>query len=128
MEPNYANGSVVLVWKTAPRSQLKVGDVIIFQETNGDELIKRIALIRAWNPETPKGNWPHPNGGRLIPFSLLFTDYFGRVAKGKTPRPSPQNTIYVLGDNLVDSDDSRTYGPIRLDQVLGKVIPQNGGQ
>ena len=127
MEPNYADGSIVLVWKTAPRAKLKVGDVIIFRDAKGDELIKRIALIQAWKPQVPIGSWPHPNGGRLIPFSLLLGDYFKRVKNNETPRPNSRNTIYVLGDNLVDSDDSRTFGPIRLDQVLGKVIPQNGG-
>lgn len=31
--------------------------------------------------------------------------------------------LYVLGDNLLVSDDSRNFGPIRPSQVLGKVIP-----
>lgn len=127
MEPSYADGSIGLVWKTAPRARLKAGDVIIFRDSRGEELIKCIALIRAWNPTVPTGNWPHPNGGRLIPFSLLFGSYFQRVASGQRTRPQPQNTIYVLGDNLVDSDDSRSFGPIRPNQILGKVIPQNGG-
>ena len=30
--------------------------------------------------------------------------------------------IFVLGDNQLDSFDSRKYGPIKMDQVLGKII------
>ena len=46
MSPTYENGDTVLVWKSAPRSLLKPGMVIIFRDTNGDELIKRIAFYR----------------------------------------------------------------------------------
>ena len=123
MEPGYSNGDTVLVWRTFPISQLKPRDVIIFRDKNGDELIKRVAFIRAWQPKSPIADWAHPNGGRLIPAHVLWDDYFDRVASGKQPAPSKQNTIYVLGDNLVVSDDSRHFGPISPSQVLGKVIP-----
>jgi signal peptidase I len=124
MEPNFHNGSTVLVWKTASTANLQPGDVIIFRDKKGDELIKRIAFIRKqWQPESPTGFYAHPNGGRLIPYSILFDDYFKRVKAGKTLRPAAENSIYVLGDNLVDSDDSRNFGPISPQQILGKVVP-----
>ncbi|MCW3059993.1 MAG: signal peptidase bacterial type [Capsulimonas sp.] len=127
MEPTYHNNDVVLVWKSYPRDLLKPGDVIIFKDTNGDELIKRIAFIRPWRPLPPAGSYPNPNGGRLIPFAYLFTGddhfYFDRVAKGLTPPPAANRVIYVLGDNLANSDDSRFIGPISYKQVLGKVVP-----
>jgi signal peptidase I len=34
----------------------------------------------------------------------------------------PANHIYVVGDNLEVSDDSRTFGPIPLRSVIGKVL------
>ena len=77
MEPTYHNGDTVLVWKSVPRDSLKPGDVIIFRDKkNGDELIKRIALIRPWSPNLPQGMWALPNGGRLVPFSQLFVFTF----------------------------------------------------
>jgi signal peptidase I len=123
MEPTYSNGETVLVWKTYPMSLLKPGDVIVFRDRNDDELIKRVAFIRAWMPQPPQGDYANPNGGRLIPYTVLFGDYFAWVASGKTPRPAPENTIYVLGDNLLVSDDSRHFGPIAPGQILGKVVP-----
>lgn len=34
----------------------------------------------------------------------------------------PANHIYVVGDNLEVSEDSRTFGPIPLNSVIGKVL------
>ncbi len=123
MSPTYENGETVLVWTSAPRSKLKPGDVIIFRDTNGDELIKRIAFIRPWQPAPPPGDFHTINGNRRVPYPLLFGWYFHRVTSGKIPVPSPDRTVYVLGDNLRESDDSRHIGPISPRQVLGKVIP-----
>ncbi|BDI29776.1 hypothetical protein CCAX7_18270 [Capsulimonas corticalis] len=127
MEPTYHNGDTVLVWKSYPRDLLKPGDVIIFKDTNGDELIKRIAFVRPWRPAPPAGSYPNPNGGRLIPYNYLFTGdehfFFDRVAAGKIPAPAADRVIYVLGDNLANSDDSRFIGPIAYKQILGKVVP-----
>ena len=124
MSPTYENGDTVLVWKSAPRSLLKPGMVIIFRDTNGDELIKRIAFI---GPQyvhiPPNADWTTINGGRRIPFAALFNNYYARVASGQTPTPSADRDIYVLGDNLPESDDSRHIGPIRAQQILGKVVP-----
>jgi len=33
-----------------------------------------------------------------------------------------KNTIFVLGDNIENSIDSRIYGSINLDQVVGKAV------
>ena len=124
MEPTYHNGETVLVWKTAPRLWLKPGDVIIFRDTNGDELIKRIAFIRpVWQPTPPAGFYHAVSSGRPIPYSFLFGLYFQSVASGRILLPARDRTIYVLGDNLPESDDSRHIGPISPRQILGKVIP-----
>lgn len=34
----------------------------------------------------------------------------------------PVNHVYVIGDNLEVSEDSRTFGPIPLNTVVGKVL------
>ena len=34
----------------------------------------------------------------------------------------PENTIYVLGDNLHASEDSRAFGPVRIDRIIGKAV------
>ena len=34
----------------------------------------------------------------------------------------PEGTVYVLGDNLPKSQDSRAFGPVPQDRILGKVL------
>jgi len=123
MSPTYENGETVLVWTSAPRSKLKPGDVIIFRDSNGEELIKRIAFIRPWESTPPTGDFVTVNGARHVPYPLMFNGYFRAVAIGKVQTPIPSRTIYVLGDNLLESDDSRRIGPISPSQILGKVVP-----
>ncbi len=124
MSPTYEDGNTVLVWKSVPRTLLKPGVVIIFKDTNGDELIKRIAYVGPqYARRPPAADWTTINGSRKIPFPALFGDYYARVADGRTKAPAPGRDIYVLGDNLLESDDSRHIGPIRAGQILGKVVP-----
>ena len=124
MSPTYENGDTVLVWKSVPRSLLKPGMVIIFRDTNGDELIKRIAFIGPqYARQAPDADWTLINGSQKLPLPLLFSVYYGRIASGELPAPPPDRDIYVLGDNLLESDDSRHIGPIRASQILGKVVP-----
>jgi type IV secretory pathway protease TraF len=33
-----------------------------------------------------------------------------------------KNEIYIIGENLPESIDSREYGPILTNQILGKVV------
>ncbi len=124
MSPTYEDRDTVLVWKTVPRSLLKPGMVIIFRDTNGDELIKRIAFIGPqYARQAPDADWTTINGSRKVPLPELFSDYYARIASGQTAAPPPDRDIYVLGDNLPESDDSRHIGPIRARQILGKVVP-----
>lgn len=124
MSPTYEDGNTVLVWTSVPRSLLKPGMVIIFRDTNGDELIKRIAFIGPQYVRTPpNADWTTINGSRKIPFADLFNNYYARVVSGQIPTPSAGRDIYVLGDNLPESDDSRHIGPITAKQILGKVVP-----
>ena len=126
MYPTYHSGEMVVVWKTAPRSLLKPGDVIVFRQEK-DELIKRIVYVqRAPGPARLPAQVELPNGVRVRLadlFSPYISPYFAQVRDGLLPPPPPQNTIYVLGDNLPVSDDSRYFGPISPQQILGKVIP-----
>jgi signal peptidase I len=41
--------------------------------------------------------------------------YFG-------PEVVPAGSVFVLGDDRADSVDSRDYGPVPLDRVLGRVL------
>ena len=130
MEPTYHSGEAVVVWKLAPHDKLKPGDVIVFRQ-GSDELIKRIVYIA--DPKQA-GQFPPPGfppiltnpEGWYVPASappwMTFRLYFVKVNAGIVPTPPLDHTIYVAGDNFRNSDDSRDFGPIAPDQILGKVL------
>ena len=121
MMPTYHDGQNLLVWKTAPRQSLKIGDVIVLRAPDGGEIIKRIVFL-----QNPQGTEPLPveawtPQGKL-PFKTLFGDYFREIKFGIRPAPAPQETVYVLGDNHDHSEDSRAFGPVSPDHIIGKVL------
>lgn len=125
MDPSYHSGQTVLVWKLAPRSRLHPGDVIVFRQ-GSDELIKRIVFVAPPQEAAhfPPAGFPSiittPQGDQLP--GGIFDWYFMKVNLGLVPKPPVTNTIYVMGDNFPISDDSRHFGPISPDQILGRVI------
>ncbi len=126
MNPTFNSGDLVIVWKTVPRSSLKPGDVVVFKSVDGDELIKRIAAIQP-GPAPNFPAWLSLPDGRREAVAALFnpynSPYFADRLMGHLPPPAPDRTIYVLGDNLMHSNDSRDFGPISPRQLLGKVVP-----
>ena len=59
--------------------------------------------------------------GGVRPWRMLFLDHSRAVATGRLPKPPRENTLYMMGDNADNSGDSRVFGPIRPDQVVGQV-------
>lgn len=117
MSPTFHDGEAVLVSETASRTQLKQGDVVLVR-CGGEVLIKRVAYL----------------SGDVIPLpdAAAFArcrDYFEPVSSDAAtaeqdgePLRVPRGSIVVLGDNRTISDDSRSFGPVPLTDVLGKVM------
>ncbi|HXH60682.1 MAG TPA: signal peptidase I [Fimbriimonadaceae bacterium] len=104
MEPTLEPGRRLLIskayWLIGP---IKKGDIVVLNnKRENDVLIKRVYALGGDKVDLQNvpENWRLTNG-----------DYY--VPKGK---------IYVLGDNLPVSEDSRHYGPFDLKDVLGKVV------
>ena len=120
MEPTLHDGDALTAWKLIPRDKLREGDVVVFRDGDGSELIKRIVFVQnAQGTATPPELVQIPGGVR--PWRTLFLDYDRAVTAGHLPKPSRANTLYVMGDNTDNSEDSRVFGPIRPDQVVGQV-------
>lgn len=120
MEPTLHDGDGLTAWKLIPRDKLRAGDVVVFRDNDGAELIKRIVFVQnAAGTAAPPELIQIPGGVR--PWRMLFLDYNRAVATGRLPRPPRTNTLYVMGDNTDNSEDSRVFGPIRPDQVVGQV-------
>ena len=123
MQPSFRNGRAVLVWKTVPAVPLRAGDVVMIRGDDGVEMIKRIALIHQGSIADVRGPyWPHGLQRQPEPLGLMFSPYLAACDLGLARRPTADQTIWVVGDNFNNSYDSRDYGPISPDQLLGKVL------
>ncbi len=104
MEPTFHNGQRVLVakalWLVGP---IRRGDVVVIRgDQPGEYWIKRVVWLE----------------GDVV--DVTKQPYYWDFLSG--PYRVPRGHIYVLGDNLSESEDSRTWGALPLSRVLGKVM------
>jgi signal peptidase I len=117
MEPAFRNGQVVLVRKRTWGAQpLRRGEVVLIA-IDGQILIKRIYRLPGEIVDDP-----------------LIVDMTIANGADRFFRPSadarhvcrrlvvPENRIAVLGDNIRVSDDSRAFGPVPIESVVGSVV------
>ncbi|HVS59015.1 MAG TPA: signal peptidase I [Candidatus Saccharimonadales bacterium] len=142
METTLQNNDRLIVWKV-PRTWARItghdyipdrGDVIIFTEDlsaigqgsdkqlvkrviglPGDEVIVKAGKVMVYNSAHPKGfdpdqTFPYGKTTR-IPFTSGNLDY----------KLGPHQ-LFVMGDNRTVSEDSRSFGPINANQIIGKLV------
>ena len=82
-----------------------------------DEIVKRVVALPG---ETVEGHDGHVYVGGL----LLVEPYLrpGVRTEPFAARTVPAGTLWVMGDNRGDSEDSRYFGPIRRRTVVGRAF------
>ena len=141
MLPTFSDtGDVVLVsrlpyWATKRRRRKGPdrGDLVYASSPRkpGDTVCKRVIGIGGDLIEVE----PRPGFGRkgwLRPGTILETDAIerdGRSGSAEIPCRGagewvriPKGHVWLVGDNLSNSNDSRTYGPLPLRMVQGKIL------
>lgn len=128
MEPTLYEGDNLLVEKISPRlGKLDRGDIVVIRDASptftqeGKELIKRIIGIEGDSVELK-------DGGVYINGELLEEPYIKGVYTPPSHNPEnnrlmvPEGCVFVLGDNRVNSIDSRSFGPVEIDKVEAKAL------
>jgi signal peptidase I len=62
-----------------------------------------------------------PGGGGRLDLKRLFAGPGANVAVGDLPRVLAEDEWFVIGDNLDASTDSRERGPVRRQDIVGRV-------
>ena len=109
------------------------GNIVVFQEPNisnltltgSDQLIKRVIGLPGDHLVISNGkvtiyNKAHPKG-----FDPDSTLPYGKVigyTSGNINLTVPPNHIFVMGDNRPDSLDSRVFGTVPVNEILGKLV------
>ena len=143
MENTLQNDDRLIVWKL-PRTVARVtghayvpnrGDIIIFNEGNlasygqanvtqlvkrviglpGDRVVVKDGKITVYDKQSPAGFDPDTTlpYGKAHPISLTAGDIDVTLNSRQ---------IFVCGDNRTVSLDSRTFGPVDLNDIVGKLV------
>lgn len=117
-------GDRVLVNKVSYRfGQIDRGDIIVFHKPDNagpsetEEFIKRVIGLPGEHLELIDGVI-HIDGRPLDePYLRL-----GTVTRDLAPVTVPDDHVFVMGDNRVISRDSRSFGPIPTEDIVGEAF------
>jgi len=106
-------------------NNIERGDIIIFKNMNenGRLLIKRIIGL-------PGDNLKIQDGDVFINENLLTEDYLSddtvtngkRILEEGPEYKIPQDSYVVMGDNREESNDSREWGYVKKENIVGRVV------
>jgi signal peptidase I len=122
MSPHIAPGEYVLVNTFAYRfSQPRRGEIVAFhgdspRQDDARVLIKRVVGLPGDRVRVDRGT-VFLNGVALREPYVRYPD------ERSFPETSvPSNCVYVLGDNRAESEDSRFFGPVSDDRLVGRAL------
>lgn len=119
MEPTLLPGDRIVVGKAGLFGQPKPGDVVVFHYPVDprQDFVKRLIAVGGQTVELRRSQL-YINGKVVsqsyLPRGLTFAD-FGPVTV-------PSGAYFMLGDNRNNSDDSRVWGYVKQNLVIGRVL------
>ncbi len=126
MEPTFYNGNYIFTSKVTYKLRQPVrGDVVVFHSPKNPDIeyIKRIIglpgdTILVQNTTVYINGKPINESYISAPTELI---YGGFLQEG-TPVTVPEDHYFVMGDNRPRSSDSREFGPVTYESIIGQVI------
>lgn len=119
MEPSFHHKSYIVVSKlTYKFNEISRGDVIVFEYplAPDEDFIKRVIGLPGDQIEV-RGGAVYLNG------DILHEDYIKAAPIREQPIfVVPDNMVYVMGDNRNNSSDSRSWGPLPVENIIGKTV------
>lgn len=133
MEPNYTNGQYLVVDEISYRfTKPERGQVLVlkYPKDRKQYFIKRIIGLPGEKIEVDNGrvkvyNEEHPNGVTLEETylqnqGLTFPHNIALIG-GKKTVTLGSDEYFIMGDNRLASSDSRDWGPLNQNDIVGKV-------
>jgi signal peptidase I len=120
MEPTLRSGAVLVIDKlTFDFREPRRGDVIITADPRtGESIVKRVVAVAGDSVGIDNGALV-VNGAKVVE---NYVDNGGMQGYFFGPDVVPPGHLFVLGDNRANSIDSRTFGPIAIDDVDGRAL------
>ncbi|WP_100011429.1 signal peptidase I [Lentibacillus sediminis] len=130
MEPTLYDGSMLMVNKVVyDVTEVDRFDVIVFRATEEEDYVKRVIGL-------PGDTMIYENGKLYINGKYMEEDFLDSYAEASGVAPEtedftlsevtgekqvPEGHLFVMGDNREDSRDSREFGFVSVEQLVGKV-------
>lgn len=143
MESTLQNNDKLIIWKV-PRTWARItghqyipkrGDIIVFNESNlgacgqqgtkqlvkrviglpGDRVVVKNNVYTIYNKQHPSGFNPDAS----LPYD---SDNHIPPTSGNIDETLSSDELFVSGDNRPDSCDSRDFGPIQTNDVIGQLV------
>jgi signal peptidase I len=116
MLPNLHEGEYVIVDKVSYlfRSPAR-GEIIVLKRASDADLIKRVIGL-------PGETIQVSNGQVQINGQPIAEPYLkdSRISQDTPPLTIPADRVFVMGDNRNNSSDSRGFGPVPLNDIVGR--------
>lgn len=143
MEPNFHDGDYLIVnefgYKDTdisvagtsllavhPFRELKRGDIVVFQYPRNPKqyFIKRIIALPGEQVRVAEGKVFVTPEGATEEMALDEKGYVDPKVSttGNLSRTLTEDEYFVMGDNRPQSHDSRAWGPVTKDKIVGKVL------
>jgi len=123
MEPSFHNWDYLVVDEISYRFRSpERGDVIVFKFPNdpSQRYIKRIIGLPGETVQVQDGQVAVFRGEERVP--LDETSYTSSDTPGSIQITLPENEYFVMGDNRHYSSDSRSWGTLPEDLIIGRVF------
>jgi signal peptidase I len=120
MEPTLLEGDRILLSRlTYHFRDPKVGDVVVFDSplNESEDLVKRVVGVAGDRMAVRDGDL-YRNGVAVYEPYLSDQDFAGTM----DDQVVPAGHVFVMGDNRDVSGDSRAFGPISVEQIIGEAL------
>ncbi|MFO8059248.1 MAG: signal peptidase I, partial [Bacillota bacterium] len=94
------------------------GEIVVFREPGNDgrNLVKRVVAVHGQEVEVRNGDVFLD--GMLVRESFVISPSSDTIPSYEVP----EGTIFVMGDNRVNSLDSRYFGPVPVECIRGRAF------
>lgn len=124
MKPTLKNKQVVTYWRLG--DSYKTGDIVAIKMPNGDKYVKRIIGVPGDEIDIKDG-FVYRNGEKLSEGYINGPDGITKPENERITYPYKvdPDCFWVMGDNRLDSLDSRGFGPVIKENIKGRLLFQD---
>lgn len=127
MEPSFHNAEYLITDKVTYRTRTPAyGDIVVFKAPMNEnyDFIKRVIAVAGQKIMVKEGHI-YINGSMLDESHYLSNDVItlpGSYLREGVEFTVPEGMVMAMGDNRSHSSDSREWGPVPLQNIVGKTF------